>query len=118
MRELETKSQRMPIGALGVLYCSEAQALTTPFIVYSTPDPNTQITDIWPEAWVMPFKIHPLGTPRKLLTNAVSQTILPIFAARGTTNISHAFNLQATTVFVPTVITSEDWRLLLEHLRE
>lgn len=120
MRELKTKAGRMYLGALGLLYCSDPniQALTTPFLVYSSPDPNKVIDNVWPEPWVMPFRIHPLGTPDKQLHKDTAKTLLPIFKAKNTTNIGHAFAIQPTTVFVPTTISSEDWQIIIEHLAE
>jgi hypothetical protein len=33
-----TKAARMPIGAVGILYCNETGSLTVPFVVYSRAD--------------------------------------------------------------------------------
>jgi hypothetical protein len=44
-----TKSKRMRVGALGLLYCNETHSFTTPFLVYSKPEPEKIIIDVWPE---------------------------------------------------------------------
>jgi hypothetical protein len=59
-----TKAKKyLAIGSRGLLYCRPTQSFTMPFIVESTADPHTVITDVWPEPWVLPFKIRPLGDP-------------------------------------------------------
>jgi hypothetical protein len=118
MKELVTKSKRMQIGSIGLLYCSEVQALTTSFIVYSTPDDQKVIENVWPEAWVMPFRIHPLGTPQKQLHKSDAVKLLPVFRAKNSTNIGHVFAIQPTTVFVPSEVSTEDWRIIVERLAE
>lgn len=65
MKARVTKSCRMKIGSLGVLYCSETHSFTTPFLVYSEPDPIRVVTDVWPERWRLPFRIHALGNPTR-----------------------------------------------------
>ena len=60
----KTKSQNMRIGSFGILYCNETHALTTPFIVYSKPDLHLTVENVWPEKWVLPFRIFPLGSPK------------------------------------------------------
>jgi len=116
MKELATKSQRMRVGSLGVLYCSATKSLTMPFVVYSNPDLSGQVDNVWPETWVMPFRIHALGTPDRQLHKDQAAQILPAFKVKGTTNISRVFNVAATAVFVPSPISPEDWQLLIEHL--
>jgi hypothetical protein len=66
MRGRITKAERyfMP-GAHGLLYCNPTQSFTTPFIATSKADPSAVVTDVWPEAWVLPFSMRPLGDPRR-----------------------------------------------------
>lgn len=78
MRELTTKSRHMPVGSLGVLWRTQANFFTTPFIVYSEPDSNQSVTDVWPETWVLPFRIHPLGMPRRRLGASEARQLLPV----------------------------------------
>jgi hypothetical protein len=63
MKARITKSKRMKVGSLGVLYCNETHSFTTPFLVYSMPNPESVVADIWPmEA---SFRIHPPHPSRR-----------------------------------------------------
>lgn len=118
MRELTTKPRYMPVGSLGVLWRTQANFFTTPFIVYSAPDPNESVTDVWPETWVLPFRIHPLGTPRKRLSGSEARQLLPILRNDPRTNITHVLRVNALTSFVPSEVSETDWEILLKHLAE
>jgi hypothetical protein len=120
MKGLLTKSQEMTVGSLGVFYCTEIQGLTTPFLVFSQPHSTEVVKDVWPETdkWVLPFRIHALGTPRRRLGKDQAMMLLPTLRAGGKTNITHALPIPAPTVFSPATLTSEDWAVLLEHLAE
>ena len=111
-----TKSKNMKIGSFGILYCMETHALTTPFIVYSAADSKSVIENVWRGKWVLPFKIHPLGTPIRQLKARDAVKTLPIFKTRATNKFSKVFRVQAVTAFVPSEIQPEDWELLLSHL--
>src|SRR5262249_23594647 len=63
------KSTHMGIGSFGLIYCSDTQAFTTPFLVASKPDPTTIVADIWPKHWTLAFRVLP---PRDA-ANAVAQ---------------------------------------------
>jgi hypothetical protein len=106
----------MKVGSLGILYCSETHALTTPFIVYSKVDVNRVVENVWPEAWVLPFKIHPLGTPEQQLSSDEAKRVLPIFTGSGETNFGKIFHVQAVTAFSPTSVHEEDWEVLVSRL--
>src|ERR687892_819885 len=56
MKARVTKSKRMVVGSIGVLYCNETHSFTTPFLVYSLVDPDQVVEDVWPERWRLPFK--------------------------------------------------------------
>jgi hypothetical protein len=56
-----TKAQRITIGSLGLLYCSDTEEATTPFLVKSIPAKDVEITDIWDDRWGLPFQISALG---------------------------------------------------------
>ena len=120
MKGLATKAQEMTIGSLGVFYCTQIQSLTTPFLVYSQPHSTETVNDIWPEAerWVLPFAIHPLGTPRRRLSKDDAMSLLPTLRASGKNNISQALPIPPVTVFSPANLTGEDWAVLLKHLAE
>ena len=105
----------MKVGSFGILYCNEIQALTTPFIVYSKPDPDRTVRHVWPETWVLPFKIFPLGNPSRVLKKDEAKEILPVFAKSGETNFGKVFHVQAVTAFSPTRIGSEDWEVLINQ---
>lgn len=120
MKGLITKAQDMTVGSLGVFYCTEVQSLTTPFLVYSQPHSTDLVADVWPQTdrWVLPFQIHPLGTPRRQMHKDLVVTSLPTLKANGKTNITHALPIPAPTVFSPASLTSDDWAVLLQHLAE
>ena len=118
MKQRVTTSQKMPIGAAGVLYCKETKSFSTPFIVYSLPDPNKEIRDVWPEPWVLPFSIKPLGTPRKLLSVGKAKSLLPSVVRSGKSNISHVLFIHGQMAFIPSPVTESDWEVLIEHLAD
>jgi|SRR5665213_194067 len=113
-----TKSKNMKIGSFGILYCTETQSLTTPFIVFSRPDPDALVKNVWPEEWVLPFKIHPLGTPAKQLGKDEAMQALPTLRASGQTNFGHALPVQAITVFSPSPLQDADWEILIKRLAD
>ncbi len=116
MKGSRTKALAMMPGAVGVLYCSEVKALTTPFLVYSSPDTAAVVTDVWPERWVLPFRIHALGTPSRRLPIADAMTTLKTLREDGRSNISHVLPISATTVFSPKHVFPSDWSILIERL--
>jgi hypothetical protein len=113
-----TKARNMEIGSFGILYCVETQSLTTPFVVFSSPDPEAVEAHVWPEEWVLPFKIHPLGTPRKQLNKDQAMKVLPTLVASGETNFGHVVNIQPITVFSASRLTELDWEVLIRHLAD
>jgi len=117
-----TKAMRyLRPGSYGLLYCNPLQAFTTPFIVRSTADPDAVVTEIWPEAWRLPFQIQPLGDMSKTLPAELARVRWPFLAKRleanrGRGGVSAALNITGTTVFVPVDITEEDWDIICEDL--
>ena len=70
---------------------------------------------MWPETWVLPFRIHPLGSPAKQFHKDGAKTSLP--SLKGTAkNLFDVPYAQAVTVFVPAKLTDEDWEFLIEEL--
>lgn len=117
MKARITKSKRMQVGALGLLYCNETHSFTTPFLVYSEPDPEKIISDIWPEKnWRLPFRIHPLGTPLRQTHMDVARERWLTLRNSPITTVSAAMNITGTTVFVPTKIEAGDWATILHDL--
>jgi hypothetical protein len=108
----------MKIGSFGILYCVETQSLTTPFVVFSSPDPKGLITNVWPEEWVLPFRIHPLGSPSKQLGKDEAMRVLPTLQASGKSNFGHVVNVQPITVFSPSRLTDLDWEMLIGRLAD
>jgi hypothetical protein len=58
-KELTTKAKQMAVGSAGLIWRTGDEYFTTPFLVYSNPDPVRKINDVWPETWILPFRIHP-----------------------------------------------------------
>jgi hypothetical protein len=50
MKARVTKSKRMKVGSLGILYCNETHSFTTPFVVVSEPNETKVVSDVWPES--------------------------------------------------------------------
>jgi len=117
MKARITKSKRMKIGSLGLLYCNETHSFTTPFLVYSVPDPDKIISNVWPEKdWRLPFRIHPLGNPSKQVYKDNAMETWPILNKNRFSSVSAAMNITGTTVFVPVEISKDDWALILRNL--
>lgn len=115
-----TKSQSMRVGSFGILYCSETHALTTPFIVYSKPNLEKIVGNVWPEkeGWILPFRIFPLGNPNRQLSSEEAKRVLPIFRSSENPNFGNVFRFQGVTAFVPTKIGTDDWEVIIGRLAD
>jgi hypothetical protein len=112
-----TKAAKMPIGAFGILYCSETGRYTTPFVVYSKPDPERTISNVWSEPWVLPFRIKPLGNPDRSISPAEMKELVPSVRTRKISNpLTNFITVQGNFAFQPSVITDADWAALIEAL--
>ncbi|BAV64161.1 hypothetical protein [Sphingobium cloacae] len=109
-----TKARKMPVGALGILYSSEDKALTVPFIVHSKPDENAEVAHIWPEKWVLPFRIKPLGNPHARMTIEQAKAKLPSF--KNGQPFNNLFRVRADFAFQTSQILPDDWAILIEEL--
>ncbi len=118
MKSRITKSRTMKVGSAGILYCNQTHSFTTPFLVYSVPDPEKVIIDIWPERWRLPFRILPLGTPEKQMHKDIAAEKLKILSRMGPGGVSAAMNITGTTVFVPKEIPEEDWATIISELAQ
>src|SRR5579863_5307005 len=98
MKARTTKARRLKVGSAGLLYCNEIHSFTTPFLAYSAPDPETIVSDIWPEKWRLPFRIHPLGTPARRLHMDDAKARWPLLKNVGAGGVSAAMNITGTTV--------------------
>lgn len=108
----------MDVGSFGLLYCNPIQSFTVPFVVKSKADPTAVERDIWPEPWVLPFDIEPLGSPDKFLSKNEAERRWPILERRMPpyTSVSAALNFTGTTVFVPVEISVHEWDAILADL--
>lgn len=114
-----TKARRyLKVGSRGVLYCGPRHSFTVPFLVESTADPSAVVNDIWPEPWVLPFRIQPLGGPSKMLPAESAMLLWPCLhdKAHKHGGVTAAMNATGTTAFVPTQVSEEDWALILRDL--
>ena len=112
-----TKAKRyFASGAHGLLYCRETHSFTTPFIATSGADPYTIVKDIWPEPWVLPFSIDPLGDLSRQLSGDLAKELWPILKNCGVGGVTAAMNAAGVTVFVPLPISDSDWALILDSL--
>jgi hypothetical protein len=116
MKARITKSKRMKVGSLGLLYCNETHSFTTPFLVYSEPDPEKIITDVWPEVWRLPFHIHPLGNPSRQVHMDSAMLSWPVLKKSTSRSVSAAMNITGTTVFIPKEISPDDWAIIVTSL--
>jgi hypothetical protein len=116
MKARITKSRRMKVGSLGLLYCNETHSFTTPFLVYSAPNPESVVADIWPEKWRLPFRIHPLGDPSRQVHMDAAKRSWPILRTNPTASVTAAMNITGTTVFVPVEISPDDWAAIINDL--
>jgi len=105
MKARITKSKRMQVGAAGLLFCNETHAFTTPFLVYSQPDPERVVTDVW-------------AAPHRQISSESAKANWPLLKGVGAGGVSAALNITGTTVFVPKEVTANDWTLILESLAE
>ncbi len=109
------RSRQMPIGAVGLFYCSfEPPIFTTPFIVESRPE-DRAIAGVWDQTLQLPFSIRPLGDLSTQILLSHARFTWPNL--KGTDNASATLNLGAAMAFTPTFIPRYDWDLILEQLK-
>jgi hypothetical protein len=114
MKMRYTKSRKMDIGALGVLYCSEDHCFTVPFEVLSRPTLET-VANLWPEPWSLPFSIKPLGSPNRRVSLGVAKHSWRCL--RDSTNTACTLRgMNGWTLFVPNDIPDEDWTRILKDV--
>jgi hypothetical protein len=109
-----TKAGKMPVGAFGILYCTEKKSFTCPFVVHSKPDPDRVVDDVWEGKWILPFKIRTIGNPHALLKWDDAKKLLPSCLAG--TPLNELIHVEPLTVFTGDEITDADWSLLVEKL--
>jgi hypothetical protein len=106
----------MPVGAFGIIYCSETQEYSTPFVVLSKADPNLSISDVWPETWVLPFGIRPLGNPSKAVQRSAMQTLLPSLQTNPQMSVDDLLEVRGVQAFNASSISQADWSALFGAL--
>lgn len=111
-----TKARKMPIGAFGILYCKATKALTVPFVVYSKADEVEEVNDVWPEKWVLPFRIKPLGTPEKSMKIDEAKALLSAFKQNPMPAFDKVFHVRGDFAFQTSEISAEDWAILIQEL--
>src|SRR5262249_24033487 len=113
----------LQLGSRGLLYCSQLQSFTVPFVTESSADPDWVETSIWPgQAWRLRFAISPLGDPAKRVSLCAAKQRWPFLRKRLSDrpglSVPAAMNITGTTVFVPIGITEDDWAAILADLGE
>jgi hypothetical protein len=113
----KARAQGMPVGAFGLLYSKVDEALTTPFVVLSVPELMVAEERIWPERWVFPFRIRPLGSPRHMYPIAEARKQLGLFAdVREEGKWQNKLNLAGTMTFQPVAFNDLDWAQIIDRL--
>lgn len=116
MSGTRTKASQLRIGSLGLIYCVETQELTTPFLVASTPEPDSTVENIWPEKWFFPFSILPIGSPSKRFPKReISKLPVVLGSGRQWNTIIHT---QGQFVFQASQVGVEDWEIIFAALKE
>jgi hypothetical protein len=118
MKARITKSKRMKVGSLGLLYCNETHSFTTPFVVYSEADPERVISNVWPEKWRLPFRIHPLGSPERQVHMDEAKQRWPVLKNSSAASVTAAMNITGTTVFVSIEVSADDWAAIISDLAD
>jgi hypothetical protein len=108
----ETKASKMLIGSFGLIYCSEDQSYSTPFVVLS--EPTGVAERVWPETWIMPFRIRPLGNPSKSVRRADMPKLLPALA--GGRSVDDLLQIRGVQTFNASEVPQEDWAILMKEL--
>lgn len=112
---IRTKAKRLPVGQFGLFYCTQTKSVMAPFVISTQPDMTSEVTNIWPETWALPFGIVPLGTPENQI-HTKDLAVLP--AVRAGTPWQKLLHFQPTTVFAPSHLSAGDWAVLASRLFE
>jgi hypothetical protein len=111
-----TKAGKMPVGALGLLYCVPEKRFTCPFVVNSPADKTRVISNVWPEPCILPFAIRTLGSPHASLSWGEAGSVLP--SCRAGTPLSKLLHVEPGTVFTGDDIAEADWSLIVGLLAD
>ena len=118
-KAIRTRAKNISIGSFGIFYCTHRGMgiFTTPFLIYSKPASEKIIKDIWPKEWYLPFKIFPLGSPKKQIIGSKLASKLPSLNGK-TEEWKRLFHPQGVTVFAPSEITDMDWEVIISELAD
>jgi hypothetical protein len=106
----------MPIGSFGLIYCSENQTYSTPFVVLGPVNTAAVITDVWPESWILPFEIRALGNPGRAVKREDMHNLLPTLNANPSRSVDDLLEIKGVQAFNASTITEADWATLFEAL--
>jgi hypothetical protein len=113
--DVKTKAANMTAGSAGIFYLSKPYyALTTPFIVLAPPE-DRQEKEVWNGQWALPFKIHPLGSPRIVFEKKDFLSTLPTLKGH-TSDWDDLLMVSGTKSFVPAVLSKQDWDIIIKRL--
>lgn len=112
------KAAKIPIPSFGVLYAGAQQSLTTPFVFVERRDPSRIEKEVWHGDWALPFRIKPLGTPRKMLSATDAKLIMPSFTRLTTQNFGKVFRVSGSYAFNRCDVEQADWEILLDRLAD
>ena len=110
------KAAKLDIPSFGILYAGAEQALTVPFVILTQPDPERIEKNVWHGDWALPFKIKPLGTPRRMLLASEAKHIIPSFGRLKTDNFGKVFRVSGSYAFNRCDADESDWAILMERL--
>lgn len=110
------KAAKIDVPSFGILYAGAEQALTVPFVILTRPDQEHIETEVWHGPWALPFKIKPLGTPRKMLPAREAKKVIPSFQRLKTDNFGKVFRVSGSYAFNRCDAEQADWDILIERL--
>jgi len=112
------KAAKLPVPAFGILYDAAAHRLTVPFVILETPNPSRVEASVWNGEWALPFRMKPLGTPRKTLSAIEASQVCPSFARLNTDNFGKVFRVSGAYAFNRCDLEWADWNILMERLAD
>jgi len=110
------KAGKIDVPSFGILYAGAEQALTVPFVILTRPDQTRIENQVWHGPWALPFRIKPLGTPRKMLSASEAKRIIPSFKRLQTNNFGKVFRVSGSYAFNRCDADQADWDVLIERL--